>query len=208
LGLLDDYLGRDLVKDDKLDLAKIDIFYETEIDIMDYLDSLITVENLLRDKQNQIDKQKIRVADSNCTSCHAFSIYYSKKLAEEINSKYRFKLAKSWDTKDRKMYYGLLKTSSIKSANQKTSFLAGAYLKFGTHNGEIYKFRLANSPSKYKILIKTLKDLSCEIININVTKNSIPVSQTIEFKPTKDIKDQFDKLESLKLKVDLKKTTF
>lgn len=208
LGLVDDYLGRSLVKDDKLDLAKIDFFHQTEIDIMDYLDSVIRVENSLKGKQDQIDFRKVRRKDRNCTNCHEYFICYSKRLAHEVNSKYKFKFAKSWDNKNRKMYYGLLKKSSFRTTEEQLSFLTGAFVKFGGRDGDIYVYGQANSLSKFKAIQGALKKLGCQIISVTTTENTIPTSQEIKFKPTTELKERLDKLESLKLKVFLKKTDF
>lgn len=208
LGLVDDYLGRHLVKEDKKDINKIDYYHETEIDIMNYLDSLIKVENTFRERNNKIDHKRERREERNCTNCNEFFGYYSKTLAEEINDRYTFKFAKSWDEKNRKIYYGRLKKSAIKTDNQRVSFLLGAYLKFGNKDGEIYEYHQANSPSKYKALIKTLKNLNCKVERTNVTQNSIPTSQTIEFIPTKELKANLDTLESLKMKVESKRANF
>ena len=128
LGLVSDYYGRTIVKADKLESTKIDRFHETQIDIMDFLDSLINEENKLRDQENRITKKRTRVKESNCENCKEFFDYYSKELSTDLNSKYNFKFADSWDLKDRKMYRGRIKISDFKNDLQRLSFLSGAYL--------------------------------------------------------------------------------
>lgn len=60
LGLVNDYWGRTLVKSDRLDVTKVDTFHESEIDIIDFLDSLINEENKIRDKNDLITKKRVR----------------------------------------------------------------------------------------------------------------------------------------------------
>ena len=128
LGLVNDYYGRTIVKSDKLEATRIDRFHETQSDIMDLLDSLIDEENKFRDKEKRITKKRTREKEPNCTNCNEFFNYYSKELSTDLNSKYNFKFAHSWDSKDRKMYRGRIKISDFKSDLQRLSFLSGAYL--------------------------------------------------------------------------------
>lgn len=85
LGLVSDYDGRTIVKADKLESTKVDRFHETQIEIMDLLDSLINEENKLRDKENQITKKRVRVKEPNCTNCYEFFDYHSKELSADFD---------------------------------------------------------------------------------------------------------------------------
>ena len=114
LGLVNDYYGRTIVKSDKLESTRIDRFHETQIDIMDLLDSLINDSNKAKDKENRITTKRTRDREPNCTNCNEFFIYYSKVLSEDLNSKYNFQFAHSWDSKDRKMYRGRIKILDFK----------------------------------------------------------------------------------------------
>lgn len=205
LGLVNDYLGRELILTDSLELRKVDQYHETEIDIFNYLDSLVIIENSFRDKNSHIDRKM--AIDSGCGNCHEFIIYYSKRLADELNDKYRFSFTKTWDDKDRKIYSGRIKRTAINTREQRQSFLAGAYLRYGQREGEIYKFSFANSASKFRMVRKSLKRTHCEIVSIKTIKNQLPSNQRIEFIPTKELKAEFDRLDLIKERVDLKKKT-
>lgn len=201
LGLVSDYYGRTIVKDDKLESTKIDRFHETQIDILDFLDSLINEENKLRDKENRIMKKRTRVKEPNCTNCNEFFDYYSKALSKDLNSKYKFKFAQSWDLKERKMYRGRIKISDFENELQRLSFLSGAYLTSGTKEGDIFIYHLANSVEKFDLIVKSLKKLDCEIKDAKV-EGGTPASQKVYFIPSKKLRLQLAKYDGLKKKIE------
>jgi hypothetical protein len=105
LGLVNDYLGRALVKSDKLDVTRVDRFHESEIDLMDFLDSLISEENKMSEKESDLVTQKrARGNEINCGNCSQFFTYYSGYVAAGVNEKYRFRFDRSWDERNRKVY--------------------------------------------------------------------------------------------------------
>jgi len=203
LGLVSDYYGRTIVKADKLELTKVDRFHETQIEIMDLLDSLINEENKLRDKENRITKKRVRVKEPNCTNCHEFFDYYSKELSADLNSKYNFKFAHSWDMKDRKMYRGRIKISDFKTDTQRLSFLSGAYLTSGTKEGDIFSYHLANSVEKFDLIVKSLKKLDCEVKDVKMDSGT-PATQNVSFIPSDKLRLELDKYHGLKKKIEKK----
>jgi hypothetical protein len=202
-GLVNDYSGRQLVLTDSLELKKVDRCHETEIDILNYLDSLVRVENSFRAPDNQIDRKIMR--ESDCGNCQEFVAYYSKRLADDLNGKHRFKFNETWDGRGRKNYSGLIKKTAIKSREQRLSFLAGAYLRYGQREGKLYKFSFANSERKFRMIRKSLRRTRCKIISIKTIKDRLPNSQHLEFIPTKELKSEFDRLDVVKGKVESKK---
>jgi hypothetical protein len=196
-GLVSDYYGRTIVKSDKLESTKIDRFHETQTDIMDLLDSLINEENKLRDKENRITKKRTRVKEPNCTNCNEYFDYYSKGLSTDLNSKYNFKFANSWDMKERKMYRGRIKVSDFKNDLQRLSFLSGAYLTFGTKEGDVFIYHLANSVEKFDLIVKSLKKLECEIKDLKV-EGGAPASQKVYFIPSDKLRLELAKYDGLK----------
>lgn len=207
LGLVSDYYGRTIVKSDKLESTKIDRFHETQIDIMDFLDSLINEENKSRAKEERITKKRIREREPNCTNCNEFFIYYSKELSTDLNKKYNFQFAHSWDSKDRKMYRGRIKISDFKSDLQRLSFLSGAYLTSGTKEGDVFIYHLANSVEKFDLIVKSLKKLDCEIKDIKV-EGGTPASQKVYFIPSDKLKLELANYDGLKKNIETRYSLF
>jgi hypothetical protein len=201
MGLVSDYYGRTIVKDDKLESTKIDRFHETQLDILDFLDSLINEENKL------ITKKRTRVKEPNCTNCNEFFDYYSKELSKDLNSKYKFKFAQSWDLKERKMYRGRIKISDFENELQRLSFLSGAYLTSGTKEGDIFIYHLANSVEKFDLVVKSLKKLDCEIKDVKV-EGGTPASQKVYFIPSDKLRLELAKYDGLKEKIEKRYSLF
>jgi hypothetical protein len=201
LGLVTDYYGRTIVKSDKLESTKIERFHVTQSDIMDLLDSLINAENKSRDKNDRITKKRTREREPNCIDCNEYFNYYSKELSSDLNTKYRFRFAKSWDLKERKMYRGRIKQSDFKSDLQRLSFLAGAYLTAGTKEGDVVVYCLANSVEKWNLIVKSLKKLDCEIKEIKV-EGGTPASQQVHFIPSDKLKLELSRYDGLKKKIE------
>jgi hypothetical protein len=207
LGLVSDYNGRTIVKSDKFESTKIDRFHEAQIDIMDLLDSLINEENKSRDRDKQITKKRTRTKEPHCTNCDEFFDYYSKELATDLNSKYNFKFAHSWDLKERKIYRGRIKISGFKNDLQRFSFLSGAYLTSGSMEGDVFIYHLANSVEKFDLIVKSLKKLDCEIRDTKV-EGGIPVSQKVYFIPSDKLKPELARYEGLKKKIEIRYSLF
>ena len=207
LGLVSDYYGRTIVKADKLESTKIDRFHETQSDIMDLLDSLIDEENKFRGKEKRITKKRIREKEPNCTNCNEFFNYYSKELSADLNSKYNFKFADSWDLKERKMYTGRIKISDFKNDLQRLSFLSGAYLTSGTKEGDVFIYHLANSVDKFDLIVKSLIKLDCEVKEVKV-EGGTPASQKIYFIPSDKLRLELAKYNGIKTKIEKKYSLF
>jgi hypothetical protein len=201
LGLVSDYYGRTIVKSDKLESTKIDRFHEAQIGIMDLLDSLINEENKSRNKENRITKKRTIAREPNCTDCNEYFNYYSKELSTDLNNKYNFQFANSWDSNDRKMYRGRIKISDFKSNSQRLSFLSGAYLTSGSKEGDVFSYHLVNSVEKFDLIVKSLKKLDCELKDIRV-EGGTPASQKVYFVPSDKLKLELSKYDGLKGKIE------
>jgi hypothetical protein len=207
LGLVSDYYGRTIVKSDKLESTKIDRFHETQIDILDFLDSLINEENKFRDKESRISKKRVRVREPNCINCNEYFDYYSKELSKDLNSKYNFKPTHGWDSKDRKTYRGRIKISDFKNDLERLSFLSGAYLTSGTKEGDIFIYQLGNSVEKFDLIVKSLKKLDCEIKDLKV-EGGTPASQKVYFIPSDKLGHELAKYDGIKKKIEKRYNLF
>ena len=206
LGLVNDYLGREYIKGDQQSLTKVDEFHETEIELINCLDSLIDLENKFRDRTERIDKKFVRRSDKECPNCNEFFIYKSKYLAQHTNSKYKFRFSKSWDMRDRKIYYGRLKKRTIKTPEQKIAFLTGVFIRYGMLKNGIYTIHLANSTSKFDLIQSFLKDIGCEILNVKINTQSVPIGQYIEFMPNDRLKSELQKMMYVRRKIESQKS--
>jgi hypothetical protein len=201
LGLVNDYLGRALVKSDKLDVTMVDRFHESEIVLMDFLDSLISEENNVRKENDLITPKRARENEINCGNCSQFFTYYSGYVAAGVNEKYRFRFDRSWDEKNRKVYRGTLKIRAIKSETQHMSFLLGAFVRFGASDGGLIVYNLANSSSKIDAIIRSLKKLDCEIVDVRVVEGT-PTQRKISTKPSEKLISELAQYLALKDKLE------
>ncbi len=193
LGIVDDYLGRTIVKTGKLESTKIDRFHQSQAWIMDLLDSLIKLENIKLGKGDRINSQRRRVLDPNCSDCKEYFDYYSRELSKELNSKYRFRFSHSWDMHERKLYRGSIRKSVLTTEAQKLSFLVGAYLTSGIREDSVWGYHYANSVSKFDLVVKCLKELECEIKDIEIA-NGTPLRQRVYFVPSAKLQAMIEEI--------------
>jgi hypothetical protein len=171
LGTLSDYLGRSLYADMK---DKVDYYYKFERPLALKIDSLFKSEY----PDLRLDTNKIEI--------------YSKQLAEKINALYVFepsgtylKLTSEHDT----VYRGRHKVDIFKTDQQKMSFIAGAYTRFGEKNDTTFCMRLFNSGSKAQLCTDLLKEMKCQNVEYKTSTNTIPTNHTIYFKPNTELKE-------------------
>jgi hypothetical protein len=106
---------------------------------------------------------------------------YSDKFSKTLNS-----------------FYGVndkLLNEMFETINQKYSFLAGVYYRYGDKlDTSIYKIQLANSP-KHQNCYEFLKQVGCENIFYQYLRN-IPAQFILYFEPTDELKKYLEYIES------------
>ncbi|WP_395053736.1 hypothetical protein [Flavobacterium sp.] len=185
LGLVNDYLGRNLVLDEKDNPITIDYIYKREKSVIHFLDSLIKIENSSKNIIEKIDfiffKDTITL---NCSNCEEFYIVKSKNIATKINSFYYIKPVDIQEIENPKAeevnYFSYIDLIKMKNKNQQKSFLYGAFLRYGSFKNGMYTLELANSVSKFYILKKILKKIDCKILSFKENAG-IPSNQIISF---------------------------
>ncbi|WP_157547634.1 hypothetical protein [Hymenobacter sp. DG25A] len=152
---------------------RIDSFYQDEQPLIDVLGTML-----------RSDHYAFKLApnyQANCLNCHEFTILTSPRLAAQLNSSYRFQRI-GWDEDENKTYMGQLSKPRLYNDQARLSFVAGAYARYGSHQADSFFISLANSTSKYSLLLKSLKQLGQEQIVANM-RPGVPVSQRIAFVP-------------------------
>lgn len=205
---------RQIIKEELTDRNKVDEFFFTEYEIMDFIDSLVQIEN---DKTHKgITTYKTVTEDSNCEICSKSYFFYSESLAESIHKNTRLRFSKSWaEPNSKKIYLTDVKESSIKSTGQKISFIVGAFIRFGAFKGNTCSIELHKTTRKFKLIEKTLKDLECEITGKDIEQMREVESGkryvgklTIEFIPSMTLEMQLSKIRAMKSRLTQKWNTF
>lgn len=163
LGLLSD---RQIIKEDLDDRRKVDEFFFTEYAIMEFIDSLVTIENNYRNQNERITTFKKVRKDSDCEKCDKTYVFYSDLLAKKINKSSRLEFSKMWaEPNSKKIYLTEVKQSSIRTKDDQISFIIGAFLRFGRINSETtYTIELYKAQSKFDLIETVLNKLDCQII--------------------------------------------
>lgn len=153
LGTLSDYIGRSKCN---CELDVVDYYYKYEISLLKY-----NYDNLKRDYPNlYIDSVKL------CLK--------SESLTKVINEKYDFKYNDGFcsNKEDERgnpidsCFVGILKKDLFKSKIEKTSYLIGAYTRYGIESKDGFCINIANSESTFSVFVNLLKDLDCTILKI------------------------------------------
>ena len=214
LGLLRD---RQIIKEDLDDRKKVVEFFFTEYEIMDFIDSLVTIGNNQRNQKERIKTFKKVTKDSDCEKCDKTYIFYSDLLAKTINKSSRLEFSKMWaEPNSKKIYLTEVKQSSIRTKDQQISFIIGAFLRFGTFNsGPTYTIKLYRAQSKFDLIETVLNKLDCQIIKKDIEQGTdIETDKihlgmmTIEFKPSLTVESELLKLRPLKSKLADKRNAY
>lgn len=121
---------------------------------------------------------------------------YSEKYGSVFNNYYKFKKADfkvyvdESDDVDYDLLIGEIDVFKFKEKQHMMQFLKGAFIRNGKIDEERrFMYRFGNSVSKDKTVLDFLKKIGIEILDYKVSKNTIPIIQTIYFQPS----DEFEK---------------
>lgn len=127
---------------------------------------------------------------------------HSSALSKLIDSYYTYQPVENSTTQDEGMHIGSIDIERFKTPKQKLSFLAGAYLRYGSikHNDSMeepqYIYDIANSLSKTKVCEAFLAELGCTNIQ-EVTNEYMPTKKEILFIPSEQILKMIETIESV-----------
>jgi hypothetical protein len=202
IGLVEDSKGRQWVKDNPKEAIFIDKFHQTEAKLVLYLDSLVTIYN-----KKTYDKILLSLENweqKNCFYCHEFKLMYSERLADKVNDAYSFKWEKDLNEGNQKVYVGTMKTNAFKTPQEKASFLAGAYTRYGLREADTYTYRFNGTRSKFKAILRELEALRCDIQDIKLDDEKSSVQQ-ITFTPSEQLRPYLEKQDKLRRDILTKK---
>jgi hypothetical protein len=209
MGIIDDGTKK-LIKEEKQDWEWIEEFPPPDFELMDCIDSLISIENSTWTNEAKIVSRRT-LSQNNGIS----NMYYSKELADRINKNYKFKFHHEWDLKMRRMYIGHVKPKCLKNNDERISYLLGAWVCFGKIDSGQYSITIRRSDDKFKLILNSLKELGCDIVKADSqvhtdidTKKSFIESQTVTFKPTDNLADEIKKFTGLVGRLEKKRLVF
>src|SRR5690606_18836552 len=115
----------------------------------------------------------------------------SVHLANRFNSFYDYSESGSYTPQGKTILTGKLKPDMMQTAQEKLTFLTGAYLRFGSFRDTAHCISIGNSLSKAQVCYALLKELGCEPY-YNIRKN-IPTVHEVFFHPTPIFKAYLEK---------------
>ncbi len=107
---------------------------------------------------------------------------YCYEIAKKINSFYSD---------------GKLNDNIFINQNQKYLFIAGAYFRHGQKRDSLYRIRIANSWTKWKVCYSALNDIDCDSVYIQ-HESGIPGHSNVYFKPRIKLLKYLESVEPLK----------
>ncbi|MDN5288691.1 MAG: hypothetical protein JWR38_4965 [Mucilaginibacter sp.] len=165
LGTLNDYMGREFNPGDS---TLFDRYYNpSEVIMIAKVDSLIKV-TYPKKVYDGVEKTE--------------STINSDFLAKRFNAFYDFSPSGMRTVWGMNILRGKLKDDIFHNEQEKLSFLAGAYLRFGNRCDSAYYLSLPNSDSKANLCNKLLKELGCRPL-YHIQRN-IPSGHYVFFHPT------------------------
>lgn len=184
LGTFEDYMGR---RQDPRTKDRVDYYYHYEKTLAYYVDSLLQKKYPKMSLEMRVSKNRYEI--------------YSTAIEKEFEQYYNYKPSNSYTSKTHEpILKGVLNPDVFKNDQQKLSFLAGVYSRFGQDNDTAYCIRVANSMSKVQICNQLLKEFNCkpyyEIVN------NIPTGHVLYFHPDKKVKRYLDKYNTLRKEID------
>ncbi|RNI30560.1 hypothetical protein [Rufibacter latericius] len=198
LGLVDDFEGRNWAKDNPEENTLVDKFHSTEVSLVTYLDSLIKEEN--KRTYDKVLITNVKWEKKDCYYCQEFRRIMSKQMVAQMHEAYSFKWKDLEDEKHYKIYTGVLKPKFLEKDQERYSFLAGAYVRYGSNEEDLYSFKLSSSKSKFDAILRELKTLKCTIKKVDV-KEGETILQQVTFIPSPNLKAYLDKQERLRLDI-------
>ncbi len=181
LGTLNDYMGRRL---DPRHEDLLERYSSPESALMTAVDSLLKV-TYSKEVYNNVVKTKNAIT--------------SNLLAKRLNEFYNFEVSDSSTGSRKEILTGKLKDNIFKNEEQKLTFLAGVFLRFGSISDTAYCISMGNSASKIQMCNSLLKEFDCE--PYYEILHNIPKIHTIYFHPTPKVLAYLKRYEPLRKQI-------
>lgn len=177
LGTLDEYMGKRFYQDKPI----VDQFYPNEGIIVSVLEPMLKTE---------YPDLTCKVEDSG------HIILYSESLSKKIKEYYHI-TDKNFQETNSSSIEATLSINEFKNKQQKYSYLAGVFLKYGEVKNDRFFLKFANNGNKINICKELLKELGGIDIKFESQK-TIPAINTISFLADKELKQYLLKAQELK----------
>lgn len=177
LGTLDEYMGKRFYQDKPI----VDQFYPNEGIIVSVLEPMLKTE---------YPDLTCKVEDSG------HIILYSESLSKKIKEYYHI-TDKNFQETNSSHIEATLSINEFKNKQQKYSYLAGVFLKYGEVKNDRFFLKFANNGNKINICKELLKELGGIDIKFESQK-TIPAINTISFLTDKELKQYLLKAQELK----------
>jgi hypothetical protein len=187
LGSLDEYLGRHIIEGGD----HVEGFYCSEQDkariFRKYLEKLVKEQGI-----------KTSITEEKRQEC--LTLFRSLELTELFNSFYEYKLTSGTTVQDRNGKWKKTATAFVTKSifdgvgrDCKLAYLSGAYWRYGPGAMSGRSFRFANSYRKVDMIADLLREFGCRNVRVESDRRGIPASNTIAFKPTREVEEWFSK---------------
>lgn len=189
LGTLKDYMGR-----------THDPRYENLLDRYDPSEGMMKsiIDSLISATYPQKVYKEIEIGVNTISSNY---------LAIRFNKFYNYSTSSSSTPEGKEILTGKLKDDIFQNEQEKLTFLAGVFLRFGTVRDTGYCISIANSLSKAKVCYDLLKQLGCKPF-YNIRRNYIPVGHDVFFHPTPNVLAYLEKYDKLHKRVEDNRNLF
>lgn len=183
LGTFEDYMGKN---HDPRTKEQVDYYYSYEKPLAYYVDSLLKKNYPKMSLEIRVSKNRFEI--------------YSAYIETEFEQYYNYKPSGSYTAPGNEpILHGVLKPDIFKTEQQRLSFLAGAYVRFGRDNDTAYCMWVANSMSKAQMCNQLLKELNCKP-SYQIVHN-IPTGHVLYFHPDEKVKRYLDNYDPLRKEV-------
>jgi hypothetical protein len=204
IGTLDDYMGHQQSFTVKLDIDSGFIEYYTDKE-------KITPDSSCYQRVDFYFQQEEKIASlivslfrneypdlilKNSGAQEGRAIYiYSASLSKVVDGYFDYKPTGRTIHLDT-IYSGHLMKDKIITHKQKTSFLLGAFLRYGiATDSKEYVLSIPNSRGKAELCEEILKEFGCKNVVYTILKDYIPVGHKVSFEPSEEVGKIIKKLD-------------
>lgn len=202
LGTLNDYMGRQ--KHEKI-TNRVDEYWENDKSLVFFLDFVSSNKyqdlTITKNKTSGRLELKSKLLAQKINNFYIYkptsnSAYNGEADFNKLNFDSLMKTPNYHTIHFDKIYKGEINESIFKNKTQKSSFIAGAFERFGGKKDSLYYISVANSASKVRVATELLKELKCTNVEYVIT-NYIPCGHTVYFTPTEELKIYFKSINKM-----------
>lgn len=193
LGTLNDNMGREKYKE--VD-CRVDVYPQNSKSFVLFLDSVFKNKypdlTVTTNKKTGLIELHSKLLSKKMNNFYSFDpsermVYRGEADFDTLNLDSLTKTPDFYKTNFDTIYTGRIKSDIFKNSNQRLSFIAGAFIRFGGENDSLCFISLANSTSKVNVVEEQLKMLKCSNVEYVMKKVYTQVWHTVYFTPTDEL---------------------